>query len=233
MGYSHKALPGGEGPERAAGEGGGGGSDAGGGPWDSPGVHVAVTRRDLPTDLIGQRLFAVWHRLRDRNGGMPPWIDVAALDVADAVPGAIVALPDGGRTDRFRASFVGAEVRRIWGDDFTGRVMHSRVFPEMSDAVTCGMAKALQEGRPVAAEYRVQIAFRISYLHVAFLPFAAPRAQDSRNQGLRKQDLRNSGPRVLVHLNFSNITVREARDWRTTLETQSRIQRLLDSQEAG
>ncbi|MFC3229085.1 hypothetical protein ACFOGJ_17700 [Marinibaculum pumilum] len=224
MGYSQTALPGGEGPERAAGEGAG----AGGSPWDSPGVHVAVTRRDLPTDLIGQRLFAVWHRLRDRNGGMPPWIDVAALDVADAVPGAILALPDGGRSDRFRASFVGAEVRRIWGDDFTGRVMHSRVFPEMSDAVTCGMAKALQEGRPVAAEYRVQIAFRISYLHVAFLPFMGPRDPGSRNQSARYQ-----GPRVLVHLNFSNITVRDARDWRTTLETQSRIQRLLDSQEPG
>lgn len=195
------------------------GSGQGAEPWNVPGVHVRVERRDLPADSIGQRLFAVWHRLRDRAGALPPWIDLDSLDIPEAMPGAILAIPDGGKPlpDGFRAAFVGAEVRRIWGEDFTGQFMRSTVFPEISDAVTCGMRAALQQGQPVAAEYRVQIAYRISYLHIAFLPFLGPAKRQQR---------------VLVYLNFSNITVRDASDWRTTLKTQSRIQRLLDDRSA-
>lgn len=184
-------------------------------PWDLPGVHVRVERRDLPADTTGQRLFAVWHRLRDRAGGLPLWIDTEALDVPEALPGMILAVPDGGRPlpGSFRAAQVGGEVRRIWGEDFTGQIMRSTVFPEMSDALICGMRTALKQGQPVAAEYRVQIAYRISYLHIAFLPFLGQVGRQKR---------------VLVYLNFSNITVRDAKDWRTTLSTQARIQRLLD-----
>lgn len=186
-------------------------------PWAGEGNHVRVERRDLPGDAAGQRLFAVWHRLRDKAGGIPMWLDMDALGVPEAVPGAILVIPEpqrcGSGPQRFIAAFVGKEVQRVWGEDFTGQVMYSDVFPEMYEAMACGMRASLAQGVPLAAEYRVQIAFRISYLYAAFLPFAAAAEGQSR---------------VLVHLNFSNINIRDAQDWRSTLETQARIRRLLD-----
>jgi len=185
--------------------------------WSQTGNHVRVVRHDMPVGAIGQHLFSVWHRLRDRAGGVPPWIDLEALGVPEAIPGAILALPEQGSAgrppERFIAAYVGDEVQRVWGEDFTGQVMYSDVFPEIYAAIADGMRDALHFRLPVAAEYRVQIAFRISYLYGLFLPFQGAMADQSR---------------VLVHLNFSNITVGGAQDWRTTLETQERIQRLLE-----
>lgn len=179
--------------------------------------HVQMEPKELPGDAVGQRLFSVWHRLRDRAGRVPLWLDLEALGVPDAAGGAILAAPqpeeDGGPPQRFLALYVGREVQQVWGEDFTGQVMYSDVFPEMYEAIACGIRSAHVRGRPLAAEYRVQIAYRISYLGAVFLPFLGPGEGESR---------------VLAHLNFSHITIRDAQDWRGTLETQERIQRLLD-----
>lgn len=187
------------------------------GQWNENGNHVRAIVHGRPMEAIGQRLYAVWHRLADRTGRLPLLESVQALGVPEAIPGMILALPERDcpeqRPERFVAAFVGSEVQRIWGEDFTGQVMYSDMFPEIYSAISDGIRAALKQKIAIPIEYRVQIAFRISYLHTVFMPFKT-------NEANRSQ--------VLIYLNFSNINVGGSQDWRTTLETQERIQRLLE-----
>lgn len=187
------------------------------GHWNENGNHVRAMVHDRPAEAVGQRLYAVWHRLADRTGRVPILEGLEALGVPEAIPGMILAVPERDcpeqRPERFVAAFVGEEVQRVWGEDFTGQVMYSDMFPEIYAAMADGIRATLERKSAIAIEYRVQIAFRVNYLHSLFMPFKL--IEEDRLQ-------------VLIYVNFSNITIGGSQDWRTTLETQERIQRLLE-----